>query len=83
MGKFTQAQCEYEAKNYQKALKMLSPHSLMEVEINSPKYLNFINQLALNNIGLINYKLEKYTLSLYYISKSLESISKINATVAD
>jgi hypothetical protein len=63
---------------------MLSPHNLMEVEINTPKYLNNINHLALNNIGLINFKLEKYTLALYYISKSLENISKTNpATVSD
>lgn len=84
MLKFVGAQCEYEAKFYQKALRMLSPHNLMEVEINTPKYLNYINQLALNNIGLINFRLEKYTLALYYISKSLENISKTSAaTVSD
>jgi len=55
----------------------------MEVEINSPKYLTFISHLALNNIGLINFRLEKYTLALYFISKSLENVSKASATVAD
>jgi hypothetical protein len=32
---------------------------------------------------LINYKLEKYTLALYYISKSLESIAKTSASFTD
>lgn len=83
MLKFTTAQCDYRNRNYEKALRMLSLHSLMEADINCPKYLTFISQLALNNIGLINYRLEKYTLALYFISKSLESVSKTSASVAD
>jgi tetratricopeptide (TPR) repeat protein len=81
--KFTTAQCDYRNKNYERALRTLSPHNLMEVEINSPKYLNFISHLALNNIGLINFRLEKYTLALYFISKSLENVNKTSSTVAD
>ena len=61
----------------------MNPSNLVEAEINSNRYWTGANHLALNNIGLINYKLGKETLALFYISKSLENLHKFSVVNAD